>query len=196
MGSNVHLSHAFTILRQGATAMDTLRQWQRTYSRELDHETKQECIATERLLRRALAGGGEAFTSSHQFILGLPVFKYPFEHSFYHLSLSDTVPAAPAPAKPFDALQDSQLFDAENSEPLSSSGGGCSSSQDWPQTSRNSEVNAVPTSPKRWQSSSSAQRHRARGTEAAVLYGVKSGKLFLQMLWSNTNSEIIQTQVQ
>lgn len=81
------------------------------------------------------------------------------------------MPAAPAPAKPFDALQDSQLFDAENSEPLLSSGGGCSSSQDW-HRARNSEVKAVPASPKRWQSHGSTQRHRARGTEAAVLYGV------------------------
>nr|XP_019940300.1 PREDICTED: tonsoku-like protein [Paralichthys olivaceus] len=126
---------------KGDAAMDTLRYWQRTYSRELDKETKQECVATERLLREALAGG---------------------------------VPAAPAPAKPFDALQDSQLFDAENSEPLLSSGGGCSASQDRPRHSRNSEVNARPASPKRWQSNSSTQRHRARGTEAAVLYGNNS----------------------
>lgn len=67
----------FTILCQGDTAMDTLRQWQRTYSRELDQDTKQECIATERLLRKALAGGGELLTSSQPFSLGLP-FKYPF----------------------------------------------------------------------------------------------------------------------
>ncbi|XP_044231765.1 tonsoku-like protein [Thunnus albacares] len=126
---------------KGDTAMDTLRQWQRTYSRELDQDTKQECTATERLLRKALAGG---------------------------------VPAAPAPAKPFDALQDSQLFDAENSEPLSSSGGGCSSSQDWSRSSRNSEVNSEPASHKRWQCNGSTQRHRARGTEAAVLYGNNS----------------------
>ncbi|XP_027130900.1 tonsoku-like protein [Larimichthys crocea] len=123
---------------KGDTAMDTLRHWQKTYSRELDQETKQECAATERLLRKAVAGG---------------------------------VAAAPAPAKPFDALQDSQLFDAENSEPLLSSGGGCSSSQDWPSTNKSSEMKAAPSSPKRWQSNGSTQRHRARGTEAAVLYG-------------------------
>ncbi|XP_026196339.1 tonsoku-like protein [Anabas testudineus] len=126
---------------KGETAMDTLRHWQRTYSRELDQDTKQECITTEKLLRKALAGG---------------------------------VPAAPAPAKVFDALQDSQLFDAETSEPLSSSGGGCSASQEWLRNNRNSEVKAVPASPRRWQSSGSTQRHRghrARGTEAAVLYG-------------------------
>uniref|UniRef100_A0A8D0A5P0 Tonsoku-like protein n=1 Tax=Sander lucioperca TaxID=283035 RepID=A0A8D0A5P0_SANLU len=55
---------------KGDTAMDTLRQWQRTYSRELDQDTKQECIATERLLRKALAGGGELLTSSQPFSLG------------------------------------------------------------------------------------------------------------------------------
>ncbi|KAF3701144.1 Tonsoku-like protein NF-kappa-B inhibitor-like protein 2 [Channa argus] len=123
---------------KGDAAMDTLRQWQRTYSRELDQDTRQECITTERLLRKALAGG---------------------------------VAAAPTPAKPFDALQDSQLFDAENSEPLLSSGGGCSSSQDRPRNNRHSEVNAVPASPKRWQGNGSTQRHRGRGTEASVLYG-------------------------
>ncbi|XP_060919035.1 tonsoku-like protein [Labrus mixtus] len=126
---------------KGDSAMDTLRYWQKTYSRELDQDTRQECIATERLLRKALAGG---------------------------------VPAAAAPAKPFDALQDSQLFDAENSEPLLSSGGGCPLSQDWPQTNRKSEVKEGPASPKRWQIKRPTQRLRARGTEAAVLYGNKS----------------------
>lgn len=57
---------------QGDTAMDTLRHWQKTYSRELDQETKQECAATERLLRKAVAGGGEAFVSLYHFCLGLP----------------------------------------------------------------------------------------------------------------------------
>ncbi|KAE8289982.1 Tonsoku-like protein NF-kappa-B inhibitor-like protein 2 [Larimichthys crocea] len=111
---------------KGDTAMDTLRHWQKTYSRELDQETKQECAATERLLRKAVAG------------------------------------------------EDSQLFDAENSEPLLSSGGGCSSSQAWPSTNKSSEMKAAPSSPKRWQSNGSTQRHRARGTEAAVLYGTDS----------------------
>ncbi|XP_047467921.1 tonsoku-like protein [Mugil cephalus] len=122
---------------RGETALDTLRHWQRTYSRELDQETRQECAATERLLRKALAGG---------------------------------VPAAAAPAKPFDALQDSQLFDAENSEPLSSTGGRRSPSQDRPRSERVSEQKAA--SPKRRQSSGSSQRLRARGTGAAVLYGI------------------------
>ncbi|KAL6105552.1 tonsl [Pungitius sinensis] len=122
---------------KGDTAMDTLRKWQRTYSRELDQDTKQECVTTETLLRKALAGG---------------------------------VPAAPTPAKAFDALQDSQLFDAEMSEPLRPSGTGCPSSQDRPRTSRSAEVKAH-VSPTRWKSNGSAKRHKARGTEAAVLYG-------------------------
>lgn len=70
-------SRALTVLSQGDTAMDTLRQWQRMYSREVDQDTKQECMATERLLRKALAGGGEAIASSQQFSLSLP-FKYNF----------------------------------------------------------------------------------------------------------------------
>ncbi|XP_037550604.1 tonsoku-like protein [Nematolebias whitei] len=114
---------------KGETPMDTLRQWQRTYSRELDEDTRQECVITEKLLRRALAGG---------------------------------VPAAPAPAKPFDALQDSQLFDAENSETLSATRGSCSFSQE------------KSPSPKRWDRNVSSQRHRARGASAAVLYGTNS----------------------
>uniref|UniRef100_A0A3Q2Z1Z4 Tonsoku-like protein n=1 Tax=Hippocampus comes TaxID=109280 RepID=A0A3Q2Z1Z4_HIPCM len=66
-GASINLRNA-----KGETAMDTLRRWQRTYKNELDHEAKQECAATEQLLKKALA-------------------------------------------------QDSQLFDAENSEPTSSS---------------------------------------------------------------------------
>uniref|UniRef100_A0A674BZ54 Tonsoku-like protein n=1 Tax=Salmo trutta TaxID=8032 RepID=A0A674BZ54_SALTR len=38
-------------------------------------------------------------------------------------ALAGLVPTAPAPPKTFDALQDSQLFDAENSEPLIPTGG-------------------------------------------------------------------------
>ncbi|XP_068608368.1 tonsoku-like protein [Brachionichthys hirsutus] len=126
-GASVTLSNS-----KGDAALDTLRHWQRTYSRELDQETKQESLATERLLRKALAGG---------------------------------VTAAPAPARPFEALQDSQLFDAENSEPLSYS------SEDWPPTNRSSEVKVAPGSPKRCQSNGPTQRSRSRGTDAAVLYG-------------------------
>lgn len=57
----------FPLLCQGETAMDTLRQWTRTYRKELDEETKQECVAIEKLLRKALAGGGgEALTLLYQ----------------------------------------------------------------------------------------------------------------------------------
>lgn len=119
---------------KGDTAMDTLCQWQRTYSRELDRETKQECAATEKLLRKALAG---------------------------------LVTPAPAPAKPLDALQNSELFDAENSEPLTSSRGAPSSSQDWTSISRASQGSAA-ASPK------PQHRQRARGTDAQLLYGTDS----------------------
>ncbi|KAF3845373.1 hypothetical protein F7725_008536 [Dissostichus mawsoni] len=147
--------------------MDTLRHWQRTYSRELDQDTKQECMATERLLRKALSGGGEAFTSRHS--LSSLCLLSILSHITY---LPHTVAAAPAPAKPFDALQDSQLFDAENSEPLRLSlWRGGSFQPKPPRTNRNSELTAAPASPKRWQSNGSTRRHRARGTEAAVLYG-------------------------
>ncbi|XP_030212430.1 tonsoku-like protein isoform X1 [Gadus morhua] len=70
---------------KGQTPMDTLRHWQRTYSRELDRDARQDCAATEELLRKALAGGGGG-------------------------------PAAPARSSAL--LQDSQLYDAECSEPL------------------------------------------------------------------------------
>ncbi|MED6294228.1 hypothetical protein CHARACLAT_018863, partial [Characodon lateralis] len=126
---------------KGETPMDTLRHWQRTYRRELDEETRQECLCTERLLKKAVAGG---------------------------------VSAAPAAAKPFDALQYSQLFDAENSEPLAATGGSSSSSQDRPRNSKVFEEKRAAASPKRWPSGGSSQRHRARGTEGSVLYGINS----------------------
>ncbi len=44
---------------QGLTPLDTLRQWFKTYSRQLDQETKQECLETEKLIKRALSGDGE-----------------------------------------------------------------------------------------------------------------------------------------
>ncbi|XP_051942316.1 tonsoku-like protein [Hippocampus zosterae] len=133
-GASINLRNA-----KGETAMDTLRRWQRTYKKELDHEAKQECAATEQLLKKALAG----------------------------------MPVTAPPPKPFDILQDSQLFDAENSEPLSSSGGGFVTNQDWPRSSDQLEENAYPSLKKR-QLGSSAPRLRARGTEAALLYGNKT----------------------
>ena len=122
--------------------------------------------------------GEVRLTRSYHVSLSLPLKKILSNSCFSFLSPSHTVPGAPAPAKPFDALQDSQLFDAENSEPLSSSGGGCSAGQDRPRHSRSSEVTTRPASPKRRQSNASTQRHRARGTEAAVLYGVMSEDCF------------------
>ncbi len=47
------------IYLQGLTPLDTLRQWFKTYSRQLDQETKQECLETEKLIKRALSGDGE-----------------------------------------------------------------------------------------------------------------------------------------
>uniref|UniRef100_A0A672P5G8 Tonsoku-like protein n=1 Tax=Sinocyclocheilus grahami TaxID=75366 RepID=A0A672P5G8_SINGR len=70
---------------KGNTALDTLRQWFKTYSRQLDQETKQECLETEKLIKRALSGD------------------------------VSVVSALPRQQK---ELQDSQLFDAEYSEPL------------------------------------------------------------------------------
>ncbi|XP_029972511.1 tonsoku-like protein [Salarias fasciatus] len=96
---------------KGEAARDTLLQWQRTYSRELDQETRLECRETERLLRRA-ASGAE--------------------------------PGAAAPAEPSAALRDSQLFDAEDSEPPVH--------RDRP-------------------GRGSARRPRPRGTAATLLYG-------------------------
>uniref|UniRef100_A0A8C1S9A6 Tonsoku-like protein n=1 Tax=Cyprinus carpio TaxID=7962 RepID=A0A8C1S9A6_CYPCA len=70
---------------KGHTPLDTLRQWFKTYSRQLDQETKQECLETEKLIKRALSGD------------------------------VSVVSALPRQQK---ELQDSQLFDAECSEPL------------------------------------------------------------------------------
>uniref|UniRef100_A0A673MI92 Tonsoku-like protein n=1 Tax=Sinocyclocheilus rhinocerous TaxID=307959 RepID=A0A673MI92_9TELE len=70
---------------KGHTALDTLRQWFKTYSRQLDQETKQECLETEKLIKRAVSGD------------------------------ISVVSALPRQQK---ELQDSQLFDAEYSEPL------------------------------------------------------------------------------
>ncbi|KAL7862089.1 hypothetical protein SRHO_G00135300 [Serrasalmus rhombeus] len=69
---------------KGETPLDSLRQWRKTYGRELDQETVRECIETEKFLKRAQVGG-----------------------------------VAAAPVSPRPVLQDSQLFDAECSEPLS-----------------------------------------------------------------------------
>lgn len=46
---------------QGDKPLDTLRQWLKTYGRELDQETRQDCSEMEKLLKRALTGAGEEF---------------------------------------------------------------------------------------------------------------------------------------
>ncbi|KAI7804959.1 tonsoku-like protein, partial [Triplophysa rosa] len=122
---------------KGHTPLDTLRQWFKTYSRELDHETKQECLETEKLLKKALSG--------------------------------DVCVVSAAPAQRSE-LQDSQLFDAECSEPLLQ--------EDVPPSPQRNAPRPV-TSPAH---KNSASRHRgstgparrARGMEADVLYGIES----------------------
>ncbi|KAI1895045.1 hypothetical protein AGOR_G00102230 [Albula goreensis] len=125
---------------KGETPQDSLRLWLRMYSTHLDQETRQECTLTERVLKRAAAGKG----------------------------LSRTVPVpAPVsgPARASDFLQDSQLFDAENSEPLVSPPRRPSPSQ---RVSREEE-RSVPRSPSRRRSGI-----HLRGTEEAVLFGAES----------------------
>ncbi|XP_051578042.1 tonsoku-like protein isoform X1 [Myxocyprinus asiaticus] len=121
---------------KGHTPLDTLQQWFKNYSRELDQETKQECLETEKLLKRALSG----------------------DVSF--------VSVAPRQQR---ELQDSQLFDAECSEPL------LQQVEVPPLPQRNlPHCTATSRAPK-----NSAPRHRSssgparqpRGMEADVLYG-------------------------
>ncbi|XP_077477194.1 tonsoku-like protein isoform X1 [Stigmatopora argus] len=131
-GASINLRNA-----KGETPMDTLRHWRKTYKKELDDEARQDCAATEQLLKNGLSGG---------------------------------VPITSTAPKPFEALLDSQLFDAENSEPLSSSGGGCATSQDWSGSNHRLEENAHCALKKR-QLGSSSHRFRTRGTEPALLYG-------------------------
>uniref|UniRef100_A0A8C1SAA2 Tonsoku-like protein n=1 Tax=Cyprinus carpio TaxID=7962 RepID=A0A8C1SAA2_CYPCA len=52
---------------KGHTPLDTLRQWFKTYSRQLDQETKQECLETEKLIKRALSGDGEEISITDLF---------------------------------------------------------------------------------------------------------------------------------
>lgn len=85
---------------QGQTASDTLRQWQRTYSRELDHETRQECAATERVLRKATAGGGEDLSRRPRHH-SLPFLKHRFQRcapSVTYLCATQWLPLQPQPS--------------------------------------------------------------------------------------------------
>ncbi|ROJ78833.1 Tonsoku-like protein [Anabarilius grahami] len=122
---------------KGNTPLDTLRQWFKTYSRQLDQETKQDCLETEKLLKRALSGD------------------------------VSVVSTAPRQQK---ELQDSQLFDAEYSEPL------LQESPQSPQQIIPRPAPTVPTpkdsAPRRRGTSGSARR--PRGMEADVLYGNES----------------------
>ncbi|XP_062379263.1 tonsoku-like protein [Sardina pilchardus] len=127
-GASVNMRNA-----KGDTALDSLRQWFKTYSRELDSDARQECAATEKLLRRAKAGG------------------------------VSTVPVTPRPQAP---LLDSQLFDAENSEPL------MSSQRSPPRPVISQESPAAPRSTQRRPPASTGRRHR--GTEDAILFGLES----------------------
>ncbi|KAJ8398162.1 hypothetical protein AAFF_G00430060 [Aldrovandia affinis] len=120
---------------KGDTPQDSLRQWQKMYSQHLDHDTRQECTHTESVLKRAAAGRGPTG----------PV-------------------TAAGPAHASLCLQDSQLFDAENSEPLVSPR--CQRS---PDRVRSQEERAVPRSATRRRSGA-----QWRGTEEAVLFGEKS----------------------
>ncbi|XP_041928875.1 tonsoku-like protein isoform X2 [Alosa sapidissima] len=127
-GASVNMRNA-----KGDTALDSLRQWFKTYSRELDSDARQECAVTEKLLRRAMAGG---------------------------------VPTAAVTPKPQALLLNSQLFDAENSEPL------MSSQRSPPRPVSSQESPAAPRSTQRRPPASTGRRHR--GTEDAILFGLES----------------------
>lgn len=121
--------------KKGDKPLDSLRQWRKTYSRDLDQETQQECVETEKLLRKAQAGG---------------------------------VAAAPVSSRP--VLQDSQLFDAECSEPLLQQDEPHFTSQHaLPSRRTPPEINTSPRARR-----SSGPRHRLRGTEENVLFGEDS----------------------
>ncbi|MCI4382630.1 hypothetical protein PGIGA_G00017020 [Pangasianodon gigas] len=118
---------------KGDKPLDTLRQWLKTYGRELDQETRQDCSETEKLLKRALSGAVAA------------------------------VPVTPQP------LQDSQLFDAECSEPLLQQ----SESHPIPQHALlNAHTPPEASTPPRVRRST-GPRHQPRGTEENVLFGTE-----------------------
>uniref|UniRef100_A0A671PDA0 Tonsoku-like protein n=1 Tax=Sinocyclocheilus anshuiensis TaxID=1608454 RepID=A0A671PDA0_9TELE len=62
---------------KGHTALDTLRQWFKTYSRQLDQETKQECLETEKLIKRAVSGDGEEINITDLFLMIIVFLKPP-----------------------------------------------------------------------------------------------------------------------
>uniref|UniRef100_A0A8C9QSR1 Tonsoku-like protein n=1 Tax=Scleropages formosus TaxID=113540 RepID=A0A8C9QSR1_SCLFO len=130
---------------KGEMPLDCLRSWLRMYNRELDQETQQESAQTERLLKKAASCTGKGW--SHDCFAALPA------------------------TKPFDSLQDSQLFDAENSEPLVSTGERCSLDRGL-QQNKSTMMKSVLSSPS--QRRPVGRGHRQRGTEEAVLFGDSS----------------------
>ncbi|XP_072545535.1 tonsoku-like protein [Salminus brasiliensis] len=129
-GASVNLRNS-----KGDKPLDSLRQWQKTYSRDLDHDTQRECTETEKLLKRAQAGG-----------------------------------VAAALVSPRTVLQNSQLFDAECSEPLLQLDEPHSASQHSLSSTRTPPKANTPPRPRR----SNGPRHRLRGTEENVLFGEDS----------------------
>ncbi|KAI4889200.1 hypothetical protein NFI96_012968 [Prochilodus magdalenae] len=122
---------------KGETPLDSLRQWRKTYGRELDQETERECVETEKFLKRTKSGGAAA----------TPV----------------------SPRRP--VLQDSQLFDAECSEPLLQPEELHLTSQHALSSTRTPPEASTPPRVRR----STGPRHRPRGTEQDVLFGESNG---------------------
>ncbi|XP_066525781.1 tonsoku-like protein [Hoplias malabaricus] len=117
---------------KGETPLDSLRQWKKTYIRELDKYTVQECEETEKFLKTVVTGGVAASLVS-----------------------------------PGPVLQDSQLFDAEYSEPLLQQDKTHFTSQHaLPGTWIPPEASTPPRARR-----STGPRHQTRGTEENVLFG-------------------------
>ncbi|XP_067148676.1 tonsoku-like protein [Apteryx mantelli] len=116
---------------KGLTPLGTLAEWVSMYSRDLDQETRQRCRAMERLLKETAAGRGEAppgrpwvlprrrargLSSRAAEALPPPWGPGPSSPPRRGKLSGSGVPLA-APAAP-PLSPDSQLFDAELSEPL------------------------------------------------------------------------------
>ncbi|NXE58005.1 TONSL protein, partial [Casuarius casuarius] len=110
-GASVMLRNA-----KGLTPLGTLAEWVSMYSKDLDQETRQRCRAMERLLKETAAGRGEARPgargSPSLTPLGPRALFLPPPGDAQGLWCPLAAPAVP-PLPP-----DSQLFDAELSEPL------------------------------------------------------------------------------
>ncbi|TRY91787.1 hypothetical protein DNTS_021911 [Danionella cerebrum] len=144
---------------KGRTPLDSLREWFKTYSRELDSETKQNCLETEKLIKRVLSG-------DVSFVSAVPHHQRE--------------------------LADSQLFDAEYSEPLL---------RESPPSPRiiTQTVTTQKDSMSR-QKSTPGPARRTRGIEADVLYGDDSSSSDhsdcslspLRTVWSRSHSPLAQ----